>query len=91
MVPVTVIIEYSVEVFVSVSIIIVAVWTGTDDVCTALGAVGVAAVLMGTEVVPATTVSVVICVVWSRAGQSVTVVGHWVSVTVLVERIVEIK
>lgn len=40
--------------------------------------------------VPATTVSVVTCVVWSRAGQSVTVAGHWVRVTVLVERIVEI-
>ena len=35
-------------------------------------------------------VSVVMCVIWSRAGQSVTVAGHWVRVTVLVERIVEI-
>lgn len=43
-------------------------------------------------VVPATTVSVVICIVWSRAGQSVTVAGYWVTVTVtvLVERVVEI-
>lgn len=46
--------------------------------------------LMGTEVVLATTVSVVVCVVWSRAGQSVTVAGHWVKVRVRIDRIVEI-
>lgn len=89
-VPVTVITEYAVGMFVSVLMTIAVVCTGIDDVCTALGAVVVMAVLMGTEVVPATTVSIVVCVVWSRAGQSVTVAGHWVRVTVLVERIVEI-
>lgn len=89
-VPVAVRTEYVVEVFVSVPTTTAVVCTGTDDVCTAPGAVVVTAVLMGTEVVPATTVSVVMCVVWSRVGQSVTVAGHWVRVTVLVERIVEI-
>lgn len=89
-VPVAVRTEYVVEVFVSVPTTTAVVCTGTDDVCTAPGTVVVPAVLMGTEVVPATTISVMICVVWSRAGQSITVAGHWVRVTVLVERIVEI-
>lgn len=89
-VPVMVTIEYAVEVFVSLLRTAVAVCTGTVDVCTAPGVVVATAVLIGTEVVPATMVSVVTCVVWSRAGQSVTVSGHWVRVTVLVERIVEI-
>lgn len=55
--------EYPVEVFVSVPTTTAAVWTGTDDVCTAPGAVMATVVLMGAEVVPATTVSVVICVI----------------------------
>lgn len=68
--------EYAVEVFVSLPTTIVVVCPGTGDVCTAAGAVVVTVGLMGIEVIPATRVSVVTCVVWSRAGQSVTVAGH---------------
>ena len=58
--------ECIVEVFVSLLTTAVVVCTGTDDVCTAPGAVVDKAVSIKTEMVPATTVSAVTYVVWSR-------------------------